>query len=99
MSIAFLGYALMWSTPEKLHEVDTALAPHAMTGEVIEIENEPFVVVGIVHSVVRYSTTRLQIVEPNRIWKLKYKTKRFLRNAWKIITRPLRWLTERRPNG
>lgn len=85
--------------PEQIHEIELPLIPGIMSGQVIEVGKEPFVVVGIVHSVAGYSTSRLKVVEPNWVWKFKYKTKRSLRRAWWFITWPLRQIQAWRRRG
>lgn len=98
MSIAAAKYR-PWRVPEKIHEIEIALTPGLMIGQVIEVGGEPLITVGIVHAMGGFSTTRLRVVEPNWVWKFKYKGKRFLRNAWRRITRPFRWLYQRARRG
>lgn len=86
--------------PEKISEIEIALAPGFMIGQVIEVGGEPLIIVGIVNRLAGFTgTTRLRVAEPNWAWRLRYKTRKFLRRVWRIITRPLQWLRERARGG
>ena len=84
---------------EKIHEIDITLAPGLMVGHVIEVEGDPLIIVGIVNAMDGFPTTRLRVVDPNWVWRFKYKAKRLLRNAWRRITEPFRWLYQRARRG
>ena len=71
-------------------EIETTLSSHLTTGRVIEIKGEPFLIVEILHHIGDFSTSKMQVVEPNWRWKLRYKALRFLRQTWHTVTGPLR---------
>ena len=85
--------------PEKIHEIEISLAPNFMTGQVVEVEREPFIIIGIAHRLDGFPTSKLRVVEPNWRWKLQYKARRLFRHVWRIITGPLRRLRERARRG
>jgi hypothetical protein len=88
MPIASPWRGLWVPRSEKIIEIEIALAPGFMIGQVVEVEGEPLIVVGIVNRVGGFSTTRLRAAEPNWLWKLRYKTRRLLRRVWLFITKP-----------
>jgi len=85
--------------PEKITEITIAVAPGFMVGHVIEVGAEPFIIVGIVHQMGGFSTTRLRVAEPHWRWRLQYKTRRFFRRVWRIITRSFQRLREKAGGG
>jgi len=79
--------------PEKVHKMTVTFDPSMRIGGVYEVEGEPFVVIKIHHRVGGWTATSdVDVVEPNWVWKLKYKTKRFCRHIWWRATAPVRWI-------
>lgn len=86
--------------PEKITEIEIALAPGFMVGQVIELAGEPLIIVGIVNRIGGFTgTTKLRVAQPHWGWRLRYKAKRFFRRVWRIITEPIRRLRERTRGG
>ena len=78
--------------PEKIIEIEIALAPGLMPGQVVELGSDPFIILGTTHnlSVGGYASTKLRVAKPNWLWMARYKTRRFFRRAWLFITKPFR---------
>lgn len=82
------------SSPPRIHEIPCSGHPHVLVGQVVEVAREPFFVVGISHEIGDVATSRMEVVEPDRWWKVRYKVRRFFREWVRVPARRL-WRTLR----
>lgn len=73
--------------------------PIAMGGA-IGVENKIYLIVGIRHDIGgAFSTSTMEVVEPNWGWQMRYKFKRFLRTVRRTLARTWRQFWADRANG
>lgn len=67
------------------------LSPHLMVGNVIEIKNKLLIIIEIQHDLGTSNVSRVQTINPGRLWAVKYKFKRF----WRQLLQPFKKILRR----
>lgn len=99
MPIAFPEYSSAVARTEKTGTMEIVFNPNIMLGQILEAERKLLIVTGITHRMNGLPTSKLSFVEPNWVWKFKYKVQRVFRHAWWWIKEPFRWVYRRARRG
>jgi len=97
MPIASPWYRFGVRRPKKTFEFVMPLNPGFRVGDAIDMhgaigmDNTTYLIVGISHDIGgSFATSRVQVVEPDWVWKMEYKFKRFMRRIRRTIARTWR---------